>query len=316
MRIKIEFDSLREEYIDSALALVLDAYEEERRAIPYLPEGKELKDILYPPISRLFSKGTGAVALHNGRLIGFIAAYELQRLWGWCKGVYCPLFGHGAIKEDRSKIYQELYKYAAEKWVEKQLTSHAITLHTHDKETIDTWFWLGFGNRCVDSIRKTSTINSQESEGIIIKKIGMDSLYEIVEVEKALNLYLRKSPMFMHREEEDPLENLTEWLKEENHHLWAAYKEGKVVGHMQIQPDGESFITLHPTVMNITGAYVLDSERGSGIASLLLDTIQKWQLDNGYSLCGVDFESFNLDGSKFWNRYFTPYTFSLARRIE
>jgi hypothetical protein len=33
-------------------------------------------------------------------------------------------------------------------------------------------------------------------------------------------------------------------------------------------------------------------------------------------MCGVDFESFNLSGNAFWNRYFSPYTYSLARRID
>ena len=234
---------------------------------------------------------------------------------GNCKGVYSPLYGHGAIKEHRSKLYKELYKRLADLWVKKHITSHALTFFANDKETIDTWFWLGFGNRCVDSIRQATSLDAVKSD-IIIKKIGLENLSDLADVESKLHMYFRNSPMFMPREEEDPIYHLTQWLKEDNRHMWAAYREGKAVGLMRIQTVGETFVTEHTDVMNITGAYVLDSERNSGVATLLLDAIQNWQVDNGYPLCGVDFESFNIDGSGYWNRYFIPYTYSLARRID
>lgn len=85
---------------------------------------------------------------------------------------------------------------------------------------------------------------------------------------------------------------------------------------MKIQPDAETFVSKHRDVMNITGAYVLESERKMGIGTMLLGAIQEWFLQNGYTLCGVDFESINITGSRFWNRYFVPYAYSMVRRID
>lgn len=68
--------------------------------------------------------------------------------------------------------------------------------------------------------------------------------------------------------------------------------------------------------MNITGAYVLESERKKGIGTMLLGAIQEWLLQNGYTLCGVDFESINITGSRFWNKHFVPYAYSMVRRID
>lgn len=48
----------------------------------------------------------------------------------------------------------------------------------------------------------------------------------------------------------------------------------------------------------------------------MLSAIQKWLLENDYTHCGVDYESFNISGSNFWNKYFTPYTDSFVRRID
>lgn len=315
MKYRLDFDVIKEEHLDSAMALVLDAYNEERKTLDYLPEGQGLNKLLYNSLSRLFRKGIGMAAFNDGELVGFIAGYETMELWGHCKGIYSPLYGHGAIKEDRVKIYQELYREAAEMWVKNHITSHALTVFAHDNDTIDAWFWLGFGNRCVDSIRPATSIGVVKSD-IDIKKLTVDDLADIVESERGLHNYFNNSPMFMPRGEVDPITSLTDWLKEDDRHIWAAYKDGIAVGHMQIQTVGETFISEDPSVMNITGAYVLDSERSTGVAAILLEEILNWQKENGYSLCGVDFESFNIDGSRFWNRYFIPYTYTLTRRID
>lgn len=309
------YERISEKHIDSALELIIDAYNEEKKAIEFLPEGKYYRDGLHDSITRLFNKGNGIAALCDGKLAGFIAGFEVREFWGRCKGVYSPLYGHGAVKEHRVKLYQELYKRSADLWVKEEITSHALTLYAHDKEVIDTWFWLGFGGRCVDSIRQSASFDVVKSD-IIVKKIGQSELSDLAEVQRNLNMYFNNSPMFMPREDEDPLEDLRQWLQEDNRHLWAAYKDGKVVGQMKIQAEGESFISEHPHIMNITGAYVLENERKSGVAGLLLKTVQDWLLDNNYPLCGVDFESFNTEGSRFWNKYFIPYTLTLTRRID
>lgn len=85
---------------------------------------------------------------------------------------------------------------------------------------------------------------------------------------------------------------------------------------MSIAPSAETFVSDHPSVMNIKAAYVTESERKTGVGAILLNTVQEWLLKNGYPLCGVDFESINPLGSYFWMKYFAPYTYSLVRRID
>lgn len=309
------FEIINEKHISSAINLVTDAYSEECKAIQFLPDSQELMGKLHTSISRLFSNGIGVAALSDQKLVGFIAAFELNELWGKCKGAYSPLYGHGAIKENRSMIYQELYKHAAELWIKKNITSHALTLYAHDREVLDTWFWLGFGSRCVDSIRQVTPLSVGKSE-VIIKKVSKSELDDLREVQNNFQIHFNNSPMFMPRQKEDPVDYLSEWIKEGDRHLWAAYRDGKAVGLMKIQAVGETFISEHKDMMNITGAYVPESERCSGVATLLLDTVLNWMKANGYTLCGVDFESFNIEGSRFWNKYFIPYTYTLTRRID
>lgn len=315
MNLKISYELANKKHVDAAAKLVLSAYKEEKMAVTCLPCEQEFLSYFQKSIGNLFTKGNGIAAICDDQLIGFLAGVEINEFWGKCKGIYSPLYGHGTVKEYHSSLYQELYKHAADLWVKNSCMNHAITFFAHDREAIELWFWLGFGLRCVDAIREVTPINVSNSS-VDIHKVDICDLPALADIERKLHLYFRQSPMFMPRMEEDPVQHLTEWLKKENHHMWVAYSEGKPVGHMRVQPSAETFVSDHQDVMNITGAYVVDYERKSGIGAMLVEEIQQWLLQNGYPLCGVDFESFNIAGSNFWKKHFTPYTYSLVRRID
>lgn len=315
MKISIKYEPIGEDHINSAVDLVLSAYNEEKKSIPFLPHEQGFLSSLQESVRNLFKNGTGIAAVYNNKLIGFIAGFEVDELFGECKGIWSPLYGHGAIKEHRSDLYIDLYKHVADLWVKKSCFNHVITLFPHDKETINTWFWLGFGLRCVDAIREVKPIEDSNPD-IIIHKASIDDIPSMASLDKFLNQYMNQSPMFMPRNAEDPVKDLTEWLENQNHHLWVAYRDEKPLGYMSIQPTAETFVSEHSDVMNVTGAYVMNDARGSNIGGALLGTIQQWLIQNGYPLCGVDFESFNVSGSHFWTKHFTPYTYSVVRRID
>lgn len=310
----IDYQALNQSHVDLAVQLVMAAYQEEKLAVPCLPDSQSLSELLRKEIAHLFSRGSGFAALSGGALVGFLAGYEIGPLFGSSPGIYCPVSGHGAVRENRTAIYQGLYAKAAQMWVEKGHLSHAVTLFAHARETVDTWFWLGFGMRCVDSIRKAEPV--QAGPDISVCKMSAKDVPELAQLHREHNFYYGQSPIFMPREEEDPVQDLLEWLDKPGHHLWAAYLDGVPRGYMRIQPEAESFVSLHPDVMNITGAYVDPSTRRSGIGAALLNAVNTWLVENRFPLCGVDFEAINVTGSQFWNKHFTPYTYSVVRRID
>nr|WP_252187731.1 GNAT family N-acetyltransferase [Anaeromonas frigoriresistens] len=193
--------------------------------------------------------------------------------------------------------------------------THALTFFAHDRRNIETWTWQGFGFRCVDAIRKAEVIDVYNSS-IKVKKANVPDISNIVEIHREHIKYYKKSPIFFPKNEEDPSRDLINWLSKDNHHLWIAYTENKAIGYMMLEPTGETYISEHKNIMNITGAYTTEEERGSKAGAMILNNIQKWLIDNDYPLCGVDFESINNLGSYFWTKYFTPYTYSLVRRID
>ncbi len=239
----INFETVTEDHVNEAVDLVLNAYYEEKKAIQYLPEDN-YANVFKKRIKNLFGNGSGIVAIFDKRIVGFLAGYEIKELWGKCKGIYCPVYGHGAINKKRREIYQQLYQKAAEIWVGNGITNHSITLYAQDTETIDTWFWLGFGLRCVDAIREVSLI-SKINRSIEIKKVKENDIPFLANVQNELHMYFRKSPIFMPVQEENPIDYLKEWLSKDNHHLWMAYdnEQTKTLGLMKIEPSGERFIT-------------------------------------------------------------------------
>ena len=310
----IKCDPIHNKYVDNAVNLVIKAYHQERKSVSCLPLF-DFTTMLRKKITNLFSKGSGVVALNGDEVVGFLAGFEVEEFFGKCKGIYCPVYGHGTSGKYGTQIYQKMYQQAADAWVKKSYFTHAITLFTHDESVITTWFRLGFGLRCIDAIRESTPIFKGEPIVRVIKadRTGIPSL---IEIHKEHNAYYRTSPLFMPNRPEDPLKDLTEWMEKEDHHLWAAYSHEKPIGYMRIQPNAESFISEYEKMMNITGAYVKENYRRSHIGTLLLDAIQRWLLDNEYSFCGVDYESFNILGSSFWEKYFIPYTYSVVRRID
>ncbi len=300
-------------YVEEAVELIIDAYLEERKSVPFLPYDEHYREKLKQSIEKLFTNGSGILLVEDDVLLGFLVGYENKELFGKSDGIYCPIYGHSALSDNRINTYQKLYEIASEQWVENGRLSHAITVFTHDTDLVKTWYWLGFGLRCVDSLREVSTIESSSTE---VRKAALRDIPMICELHRQHNLYYRNSPIFMPNPDEDPIEDLKSWLKKENRHLWIAYEKEKPVGYIRIQPRAESFVSEDKDVMNITGIFVERDHRCSGVATSLLDSVQNWFLENNYKLCGVDFESINYLGSNFWNRYFTPYMYSMTRRID
>lgn len=279
-----------------------------------LPElNKDTKKLLEKEITNLIHKGKGLIALEDDNFLGYLLGYEIEEMWG-SPSIYIPMYGHGIISGDAKKIYQKLYQKNSEIWVNKGYKQHAITLYSREEKDINTWFWLGFGLRCVDAIKDIDTKSEYNNK---VLEINSKNIYDLEEIHCQHTNYYSKAPLFMIRnEDKNPIETLKKWLEEENHHIFAYYEGETPLGYMRIEEVGEQFITTDSKMMNITSAYVNPSYRGKKIGCNLLKHIEKWLDEKGYEKLGVDFESFNVLGSNFWTKYFNPYAYTVVRRMD
>jgi hypothetical protein len=145
----LEIVPLREEHIEDAAALVTARYRALRERVPSLPSRYEDVNSTLMLLRDLAGRAPGVIAMRDGRLIGFLLGMVLPEFRGK-RGVYSPEWANAVDAEDSRETYREMYAHLSACWVADGCFTHVITLLAHDRETIDTWHWLGFGKNWGD----------------------------------------------------------------------------------------------------------------------------------------------------------------------
>ncbi len=300
------------EMMEDARILLKENFEEARNNHAIIPD-----DTYIPSVETLFTNGLGSVAYENGKMLAFLSGFGP---WGpvFCTkdtmGVYSPLHAHAAVKENRKRIYQMLYQAAAEKWARAGAASHTITLYDPDDDAKEAFFDYGFGKRCVDLIRTTEQMDIAVPH-VECAVLPNENTREIRRLRRALSDHLAQSPTFM-KSADSAVEDWLDRREKDPPRVFIAKVDGEIVAYMEVQEEGENFITAHPSMKNICGAYCLPDKCGQNIAAALLNFILKTLKSESVPLLGVDCESINPTAVNFWKKHFAPYTQSLVRRID
>ncbi len=300
-----------EQHVEEAAILAHANYEEERHHVPVLPSVS-----VVPDLADFTKNGLGVAAFENDKMIGFLGFYnhweDIERR---IKGIFSPVHAHGAVAENREKIYQYLYQAAGEKMAAKGINWHAIALYKHDEQAIKGLFAYGFGLRCVDAIRPMTKIECEVCDGYAFCEINPEEKDRLLPLKNLLITHLGKSPSFMYFPQMDE-KKLEEVHKERQSRYFVAKKDDVLVAFLEITDAGENFACEDKNMKNICGTYCLPEHRGRGVYQNLLNFVISVLDGEGYIRLGVDFESFNPTAKNFWPKYFTPYTHSVVRRID
>lgn len=287
-------------------------YNEEREFVPALPCVTVL-----PDLSDFANNGLGVVAFEGDQMVGFLCCYSPweHAFNSNAIGTFSPIHAHGAIKKNRSRIYQRMYQVAASKWIKHQITYHSIAHYAHDKETLDAFFTYGFGMRCVDAIRPMTEITCESCSGITFMELAKSDLPVIRDLHQMLSMHMGESPCFMYSTKEE-YESWLSHAEKRDSRLFVARDGINPVAFVEITDEGENFATEFSSIRNICGAFCLPEYRGKGIYQNLLNYCIQILSEEGFAEFGVDFESFNPTAYHFWTKYFTPYTKSVVRRVD
>lgn len=301
-------------FCDEAKALVAANYAEACARLPLLPAHASLPDLTY-----FAENDMGVVALHGGRMVGFLSAFApIDGFFGPVRGTYSPLHAHAAVSENRHGIYARLYQAAAERWMRQQVTSHAVVLYARDEEAVHSFFFGGFGMRTVDAVRRVEPLQPAPTvavDGIRYSELAPEDFSRILPLHNGLTAHGRTSPLYMPWQDYT-LEQLLAGFERKQSRLFGAWRNDQVIAYIEVMDAGENFITLVPEMPNICGAYMLPAYRGSGIYAALLDFLLLVLGQEGYTHLGVDFESFNPTAAGFWLKHFAAYTYGATRRID
>ena len=306
---------LEARHLPDAAALACRRYIAMREAVPIMPPRYEHPQAVLPMIHDLFARAPGVAATHRGRLVGFLTGHLLPAFRGK-QAAYSPTWANGAEGTDARRIYEAMYIALAARWVDHGYLTHLLGTSAHDRKSVETWHWLGFGMLAVDAVRDLSPVDGPAAR-IEIRRAGQRDAEICKSLEAALQRHLTSSPTYLVVDEEDDSSCAT-WLADPGHALWLAYADGEAVAYLRIEPANEEACTLiqDPGTASITGAYTVPRARGQGIGAALLDRALLWAREQGYVRCAVDFEPMNVVATRFWLRHFQPVCYALARQID
>lgn len=280
---------------------------------PALPEA-DFEPMLREQIAALFTKGFGMVAMENGEMLGYLAYWKsIEGFFGRCKGAYSPLHGSAYAGKDRGKLCSLLFEKVSRELTKLGHTSYAMSCYADDETVGKSLALNGFGIRCSDSIRMLDVpVAYPELAQVSCKAVPPDQLDALLPLHQELTRHLLDAPVYFPSAPEQALRS----FRNPERRTFAAYRDGKPVGMMQVADEGENFITEADGMKNICGMIFAPSERGTGAAAKLLGYIVDTLKHEGNCRLGVDCETLNPTALRFWGKYFTPYTYSYHRRLD
>lgn len=309
----MNFENVNKKYVEEALKIAIEEYEAECVACPQLVK-KDFSRSIEALLEELFEKGQGKVAIENNEVIGYLAFKgPWEGFHGKSKGVFSPLGGSGIRGSNRGKLISRLFEEVGNELINENICTYAVSRYAHDDEVARSFILNGFGIRCSDAVVKLSDRNilTGSEEKIICEELFGEEK-QIFELKKGMARHMSRAPIFFPT-------NLTNYFEKSNNvnsRLFVAKDNGKIVGYMKLDTQGENFITEFENMRSLGSSFMSESYRGKKTAQALLEYICNTCQQEGVAYLGVDFETMNPTALRFWNKYFSSYTYSYFRRVD
>jgi GNAT superfamily N-acetyltransferase len=315
---RLELRPFSEEFVEDAGALLAARHRAHRAAEPLLPPRYEEPAAAAEEVRALAGGATGAVALRDGRLVGYLlGAPRPSSLWGDGDHVWMELAGH-AVEE--AETLRDLYGAAAAGWVERGWVRQYAMAPAHDAALLDAWYRVGFGHQHAMGVCEVP--DAEWPEGVrLAEERDLDDLVALTPV---LSDHQAASPVFGatpsdETEEELRAEILGDLAKSEIGDI-VVERDGRIVGAFQLVPAELSGV--HSGVSRPEGAALLGwaatypDVRGSGAGVALTQGAFAWARERGHDVMVTDWRVTNLLSSRFWPaRGFRTTFLRLYRRI-
>jgi len=307
-------------HIAQAAALWRANYRAVSAAIPGAPRcWRDDSPALTEALAARAGSPDAVVARAEGELVGYMLG--VRSTFHAEPTAYCPVFGHAAREDFAEQVIPLLYQRLAAHWVAGGCLNHLVTFFAADGALQRALYELGFGLMVVDALRPIAPPLAERPapDGLRIARAGVEQLAEVMAMGDESGEYYPQSPLFLMREPHDA-DYYRGLLADPALAAFVAYWEGRPVGLLNARiPDEDDLFTLadrRTGMLDPLGAYIQADYRGRGIGAQLVRRALAWCAEQGLERVHVDYESANLFARAFWPRYFTPYLYSVKRRVN
>ena len=315
----MELQPFTPNYLPAAVELFLHNFHRLQHSVPALPATLDDEALIERKLRRLLEAQPGVVALEAGRLVGYLTAMVIDNFRdAGRRAAYVPEWGHAAAAGYQAQAYRLMYRDAAAQWAAQACQVHAITLLAHDEESLNTWFWNGFGMLVVDAVRPVQPLERELHTQLSIRRAIVTDAAAIAALDVEHCHYYTQSPVFMTLRASQTEEEFRQFLEMPGNSIWLALEGDQPVGFLRLdgcEYDGADALESEGTV-KINGAFLQTAYRGQGANTAMLDAALRHHAGLGKTCCAVDFEAFNPDATAFWLRHFQPVCLSLMRVPE
>lgn len=310
----VDFNS---EHGAQAAALAAERCRVLQQTVPELPRRYTEPSTFLPMIQELAARVPGVAAVRHGQVIGYLLGFVLTQFKGQ-RGVYSPEWANGARLDEAAVIYPALYARLAPRWLANGGYLHAMTLVASDRAGLDSLYWQNFGLHGVDAMRSLDAIDTPHVAGVEIRKATLDDLDDVQLLGDGLRRHLAEPPIFLALAQRESRAEHAEWLAAPDHIKWMAYLGGQPVAEIGFERSSLDACTImrDEGTASITSAFTRIDVRGQGLAAALLERGLAEARRAGYVRCSVDFEAANIEGARFWMRYFQPICYSVTRVVD
>jgi len=316
----MNFTNLQKNNIEEIAKIISDNYKKAKLTLPLLSENFENAEMHVKMLERYIDSDEFIIAVDGEKVAGFISGFSINNFKGTAKGVLSIPALHGIAEGyDKDYLYPELYRRACQMWVNSECYTHGVMVYVNDKDTIDTWMLNGFGMLVIDAVRPLEIITLPKIEdNIVIRKAEEADLHQLAALFQGLDSHLASPPIYLYNHRsENYVDKYSEWLKIEGNLLWVAELDKKIIGFIKTNTTEINMDELQDgATMGVSGAYVLPEYRGNHIMARLLNVATEWAIESGIKRCATDFETTNIEGRRFWLKHFTPYCYSMIRRVD
>ena len=217
-----------------------------------------------------------------------------------------------------------MYASVAQQWFAQDRTVHLVKVFASDKQAIETWFSLGFGQVSVQGFRDTNYTHDKTT-GIEVVPARTEHIELLVQLKSGHRRYESKAPMFIPAESatsdiiEAQREEMQAMLRDSECRCWMAFQNGNPAGMMSLRPAAGS--GLSPLLQMTRMVYAEDALTGEAardpnVRGVLLDAALNWARGRGYERFYIGFRPADSLARRVWFGVgFRPVAYWLMRNI-
>ncbi len=309
----LEIKDFTKEYITEAIELLKASYKLEKERLEFLPDFNYTADIKND-FESFSENGLGVCATIDGKLAGFICAYPpfvYSNKTGEETGCLSPAHGHAFADENNTKLMEDLYAAADEKWTNAGAKYQTIILFCHEKKFRAYLGKTEFEYSSSNCMQKLKEIKAVLGVGFSVSSLTSFESGNI----RVLRTEFSKE-MSEKQSTTDIPENIYEYpiIDKEDVATLGIWDKEKLIGFADIGKGGKDFISSGDCFFNIQRMYIKRKYRAMFITEHLInEAIRETRRRRRFDFIGVRCDLKNENASNSWASNFKAYTINLTR---